>query len=181
MRVRDDFGSRWIQLSVPVQHRCNGNGKRVRGRFPRRRHENANTGCAWRPRSNGAARSRAGVSADHRRGRTQGDSAAALRGQGSPGCAERCHRPHRRHRVRSFEHLWRTDQHAHARADGGQRASLQPVPHDGALLADANGSSDRSQPPREQRGGDHGARHRVSRAIPASVRKVSPRLPKCCG
>ena len=41
--------------------------------------------------------------------------------------------------------------------------ALQPVPHDGALLADPRGAADRPQSSHEQHGLDHGDRHRVSR------------------
>ena len=40
--------------------------------------------------------------------------------------------------------------------------ALQPVPHDRALLADANGAPDGPEPPRQQRRRDHGAGDRLS-------------------
>ena len=40
-------------------------------------------------------------------------------------------------------------------------AALQPVPHDGALLADADGAAQRPQPPHEQHGRDHRDGHGV--------------------
>ena len=39
--------------------------------------------------------------------------------------------------------------------------ALQPVPHHGALLADAHGAAQRPQPPHEQHGRDHRDGHRV--------------------
>ena len=36
-----------------------------------------------------------------------------------------------------------------------ERAPLQPLPHDGALLADATGLADRPEPPRSRDGRDH--------------------------
>ena len=40
--------------------------------------------------------------------------------------------------------------------------ALQPVPHDGGLLADADGAAQRPQPPHEQHGRDHRDGHGVS-------------------
>ena len=42
-----------------------------------------------------------------------------------------------------------------------RRTALQPVPHDGGLLADADGAAQRPQPPHEQHGRDHRDGHGV--------------------
>ena len=96
------------------------------------------------------------VSADHRTGRAQGDAAAPLRGEGPRGRPERADRADRRHGLRHVERVRRADPHADGRAPGQRRPALQPVPHDGPLLADANGAAQRPQPPHEQHGRDHG-------------------------
>ena len=54
------------------------------------------------------------------------------------------------------------DPHADARSPREPGAQVQPLPHDGALLADARGAPDRPQPPHQQRGRDHGSGHGVS-------------------
>ncbi len=77
------------------------------------------------------------------------------------GRAERHRLPDRRHRVRPPEHVRRRHSHADARSAREPGAQVQPLPHDGALLADARGDPDRPQPPHEQRGRDHGSRHGV--------------------
>ena len=56
--------------------------------------------------------------------------------------------------------------HADGRAPRRRRSALQPVPHDGAVRADAPGAADRSQPPLRRHGqhhrdGDLGARARA--------------------
>ena len=66
----------------------------------------------------------------------------------------------------------RADPHADAGEAGRRRAALQPLPHDGALQPDARRAAHGPQPPREQRGRDHGAGHGVSRATRASVRRA---------
>ena len=77
-------------------------------------------------------------------------AAAARRG------AERADRPDRRRRLRRVERVRRPGSHADRRAARRERPEVQPLPHDGALLADAPGAADRSQPPR----GRHGRHHR---------------------
>ena len=52
---------------------------------------------------------------------------------------------------------------AHGGAAGGRRAQVQPLPHDGAVLADAGGTAVRSQPPHGRHGRDHGDRDVGSR------------------
>ena len=50
------------------------------------------------------------------------------------------------------------DRHAERRATGLQGAEVQPLPHDGALLAHARGASQRPQPPHRRHGRHHGDR-----------------------
>ena len=52
-----------------------------------------------------------------------------------------------------------------------QRAAVQSVPHDGALLADPCRAALRPQPSRVQHGLDHGDRHRVPRADRAAAQQ----------
>ncbi len=103
----------------------------------------------------------AGLSARNRARRAEGHAAAALRGEGARGRAERAHRPHRRHGLRHVERVRRAGPHADRRAPGQRGTALQPVPHDGALLADAHRAPQRPQPPHEQHGGDHRDGHGV--------------------
>ncbi len=51
------------------------------------------------------------------------------------------------------------------RAAGGGRAEVQPLPHDGALLADASGAADRPQPPLGRHGRHHRDRDRLARLL----------------
>ena len=83
------------------------------------------------------------------------DRAAAAAG----GRAERPHRPDRRLRLRRIERLRRPVLDADRRAARRERAQVQPLPHDGALLADAPGAADRAQPPLGRDGRDHRDRH----------------------
>ena len=78
-------------------------------------------------------------------------AAAATRG-----CAERADRADRRLRVRGVERVRWPGADADVRAARGAGAALHPVPHHGAVLADAGGAALGSQPP--QRG--HGRHHR---------------------
>ena len=80
------------------------------------------------------------------------DRAAAAAG----GRAERADRPDRRRRLRRVERLRRADRDADRRAARRERPQVQPLPHDGALLADAPGAAHRPQPPL----GRHGRHHR---------------------
>ena len=68
------------------------------------------------------------------------------------GRTERARRPDRRLWVRRLERVRRPDQHADRRAAGDDRPEVQPLPHDGALLADAPGAAHRAQPPLGQHG-----------------------------
>ena len=49
--------------------------------------------------------------------------------------------------------------HADLRAAGRRRAEVHPLPHDGAVLADAPGAADRPQPPLGRHGRHHRDRH----------------------
>ena len=49
--------------------------------------------------------------------------------------------------------------HPDRRAARGERAQVQPLPHDGAVLADAPGAADRAQPPLGRHGRHHRDRH----------------------
>ena len=62
------------------------------------------------------------------------------------GCTQRSRDSARRHRLRRAEHFRWRHQHAHARRARKAGPALYPVPHDRALLADAPGLADRSQP-----------------------------------
>ena len=113
-----------------------------------------------------------------RRARRQG--AAAVRGEGAQGRAERHRLPDRRHRLRPREHVRRRHSHADARSSREPGAQVQPLPHHGALLADARGAPDRPQPPYEQRRRDHGSGHGVPGQHRARGRRASRRWPRSC-
>ncbi len=72
--------------------------------------------------------------------------------------AERAGRAARRRRLRLVERLRRAVPDPELRAPGGQRAQVQPLPHDRALLADAAGAAHGSQSSRGRHGRDHGDR-----------------------
>ena len=114
-----------------------------------------------RTRSNGASYRGARLSAGHRTRRAQRQGAAEVRGESAAGRAERHRLSDRRHRVRSREYVRRADSHADARSSRQPGTQVQPLPHDGALLADARGAADRPQPPYEQRRRDHGSGYGV--------------------
>ena len=90
------------------------------------------------------------------------------------GAPERPGRADRRCGLRQPEHVRRADRHADARPAGGGRGCVQPLPHDGAVLADAGGADDRPQPSRG-RDGRHGRRVRRA-AFPG----YSAMLPRDC-
>ncbi len=72
-------------------------------------------------------------------------------------------RADRRRRLRRAEHVRRSHPHAN---DGPPRAvwpALQQLPHDGALLADAQRAQDRAEPPHRQHRLDHGDRDGLPR------------------
>ena len=76
------------------------------------------------------------------------------------GRAQRADHPHRRRRLRIVERLRRPLPDAERGKAGGGRAEVQPLPHHRALLADAAGAADRSQPPLGGHGRHHRDRHR---------------------
>ena len=90
-------------------------------------------------------------------------AAAALRGEGAGGRAERRHRADRRHGLRRAEHLRRPGSHADARPAGPERASVQQLPHHRAVLADAGRAEVRPEPPHREHGVHHGNGHRDAR------------------
>ena len=67
--------------------------------------------------------------------------------------------PARRRRLRRLERLRRPLRDADRRAARGERAQVQPLSHDGALLADAPGAPHRPEPPLGRNGRHHGDRH----------------------
>ena len=83
------------------------------------------------------------------------DRAAAAAGRR----AQRARGAARRRRLRLLVGLRRPVPDTGLRAPGEQRAALQPLPHHGAVLADAPGAADRAQPPRGRHGRDHRDRH----------------------
>ena len=100
---------------------------------------------------------------DLRRQRPQHEISADRAAAAARRRAERADRAARRCRLRRLERVWRTLQHAHRRAPGGQRPEVQPLPHHGSVLADAPGDAHRPQPSlgrhgRDHRNGDVGAR-----------------------
>ena len=115
-----------------------------------------------RGRPHGAADPGAELPADHGARRPQGDAAAALRGEGTRGRAQRARRPHRRHGLRHPKRLRRAGAHADRRPPRAGGPALQRVPQHGRVLADADGPAQRPQPPHEQHGRDHRDGHRVS-------------------
>ena len=54
--------------------------------------------------------------------------------------------------LRRVERVRRPDQHADRGAPGQERPQVQPLPHDGAVLADAAGAADRTESPLRQHG-----------------------------
>ena len=113
-------------------------------------------------RPDGAADPGAGLPAQHRARRPRCHAAAALRGQGARGRAERAHRARGRHGLRHAERLRRAGAHADGRPPRQPGTALQPVPHHRALLADADGAALGPQPPHEQHGRHHRNGHGVS-------------------
>ena len=68
---------------------------------------------------------------------------------------QRARGPPRRRGLRLLLGLRRPVPDAGLRAPRRERAALQPLPHHGAVLADAPGAADRAQPPRRRHGRDH--------------------------
>ena len=75
------------------------------------------------------------------------------------GRAERAGRPAGRRRLRRVERVRRTVRDADRRAARRERAQVQPLPHDGAVLAHPPGAADRAQPPLGGDGWHHRDRH----------------------
>ena len=84
-------------------------------------------------------------------GEVPADRAAASAG----GRAERPDRPDRRRRLRLLERVRRPVPDADGGAPGRRRAEVHPLPHDGAVLADARGAALGPQPPHGRHGRDH--------------------------
>ena len=118
--------------------------------------------------------------ADHHARRARREGAAALRGEGAAGRAQRRHRADRRHRLRPQQRLRRADPHADAGEAGGRRPEVQPLSHHGAVQPDPHGAADRPQSPRQQRRRDHGAGHGVSRQHRHAPAGASRRSPRSC-
>ena len=89
------------------------------------------------------------------------------------GAPERAGDPARRRRLRRLERLRRPVPDAHRRAAGRRRPAVQPVPHDGAVRADAPGAADRAQPPL---GGD--GQHHRDRDVRARAAARCARTPR---
>ena len=81
--------------------------------------------------------------------------------KGAPNVLDRAPR---RRRLRRVERVRRPDPHADRRAARQERPQVQPLPHDGAVLADAPGAADRPQSPL----GEHG-RHLRDRDVGARL------------
>ena len=82
------------------------------------------------------------------------DRAASATGR----CSERARGPDRRRRLRLVVGVRRTVSDAELRTPRGERAQVQPLPHDRTLLADPAGASNRPEPSC----GRHGRHHRDS-------------------
>ena len=74
------------------------------------------------------------------------------------GAPERARHPARRRRLRRVERVRRAVRDADGRAAGRERPEVQPLPHDGAVRADAGCAADRPQPPHGRDGRHHRAR-----------------------
>ena len=69
--------------------------------------------------------------------------------------AERARGAARRRRLRCVERLRRPLRDADRGPPRGRRLEVQPVSHDGPVLADPGGSAERTQPPHRRHGRDH--------------------------
>ncbi len=115
------------------------------------------------PRPHHPADPRAKAADDRRPRCAKRRSAGAVRGQSPAQRAQRAHCAARRHGLRPVERFRRPDPYAAPGASGQRGLALQPVPHDGALLADPHRPADRTQPPHEQHGRHYRGRDGVSR------------------
>ena len=77
--------------------------------------------------------------------------------------AERRDRADRRRRLRRAEHVRRSHPHADDGPARAGRPALQQLPHDGAVLADAQRAQDRTEPSHRQHRLDHGDRDGLPR------------------
>ena len=94
--------------------------------------------------------------ADHLRRQGPGHVVPADRDASSTGGrAERPRHPARRRRIRRVERLRRAVPHPDRRTAGRGRPPVQPLPHDGAVRADAAGVADRAQPSLRVHGEHH--------------------------
>ena len=78
--------------------------------------------------------------------------------------------------LRRLERLRRPDQHADRRAARGERAEVQPLPHDRAVLPDARSAADRPQPPHRRHG-----RHHRDRDVGARLQLDPPEHVRAAG
>ena len=106
------------------------------------------------------------------RGEVPADRAAAAAG----GRAERAGRPARRRRLRRLERVRRAVPDADGGAPGGERAEVHPLPHDGAVLADARGAAVGAQPPLRRDG-----RHHRDRDLGAGLQLDAPEHVRAAG
>ncbi len=143
---------------------------------PESRAQGAAAGCAWRkpatiPSTAPCCRFRNPRRPYHRARCPERQGPSAVRGEGAGRRSQRAHRADRRHGVRPVERLRRADPHAHGGASGQERAPLQPVSHDGALLADPCRAAFRPQPSHVQHGLDHRDGHRLPRPNRAAAQQ----------
>ena len=97
---------------------------------------------------------RAALRAGHVRRQGSGHDVPADRGAApAGGRAQRAGRADRRRRLRLVERVRRAVRDAERRAARGGGPEVQPLPHDGAVLADAGGAAERPQPPHVGMGG----------------------------
>ena len=102
-------------------------------------------------------------------------AAAAARGR-----AERAGDPDRRRRLRRVERVRRAVRDADVRAAGRRRPEVHPVPHHGAVLADAGRAAVGTQPPHGRHGRHHRDRHLGARATTRCGPTRARRSPRSC-
>ena len=86
----------------------------------------------------------------------------------------------RRRRVRQPEHVRRSDPDAELHAHGRGGPALQPLPRDGALLADPRGAADRAQQPRRRVRLDRRVRGRLPGLLGDACRATARRCRGSC-